>query len=48
MTVMRFSIATGEELEATKAFDKSACEALDIDPEPEPPLFRTDPSVHDW
>jgi hypothetical protein len=44
---MRFSIATGEDLEATKAFDKSVCEALDIDPEAEPPLFRTDPSVLD-
>ncbi len=48
LTVMRFSIATGEDLEATKAFDKSVCEALDIAPEAESPLFRTDPSVHDW
>ena len=44
-TVMRFFFAAGEDLEATKAFDKTVCKALDIDPEAEPPTFLTDPRV---
>ena len=47
MTVMRFYFAAGEDLEATKAFDKTVCMALDIDPEAEPPTFLTDPKVLD-
>jgi hypothetical protein len=46
-TVMRFYVATGEDLEATKAFDKTICKALDIDPDVEPPTFLTDPRVLD-
>lgn len=46
-TVTRFYVATGEDLEATKAFDKTVCKALDIDPEAEPPTFLTDPQVLD-
>ena len=44
-TVMRFFFASGEDLEATKAFDKTVCKALNIDPEAEPPTFLTDPRV---
>jgi hypothetical protein len=44
-TVMRFYVATDEDLEATKAFDKTVCKALGIDPEAEPPTFLTDPRV---
>ena len=43
--VMRFYVATDEDLEATKAFDKTVCKALGIDPEAEPPTFLTDPRV---
>jgi hypothetical protein len=46
-TVMRFYFAAGEDLEAAKAFDKTVCKALDIDPEAEPPTFLTDPRVLD-
>ena len=46
-TVARFYVATGEDLEATKAFDKTVCKSLDIDPEAEPPTFLTDPRVLD-
>jgi hypothetical protein len=45
--VTRFYIATGEDLEAAKAFDKTVCSALNIDPEAEPPTFLTDPRVLD-
>jgi hypothetical protein len=45
--VMRFYVATGEDLEATMAFDMTVCKALDIDPEAEPPTFLTDPRVLD-
>ena len=44
---MRFYLAYGEDLEATKAFDKTVCKALDIDPDAEPPTFLTDPRVLD-
>ena len=47
LTVMRFYFAAGEDLEATKAFDKTVCKTLDIDPEAEPPTFLTDPKVLD-
>ena len=47
MTVTRFYTATGKDLEATKAFDKTVCKALDIDPEAEPPTFLTDPRLLD-
>jgi hypothetical protein len=46
-TVMRFCIATGEDLEAAKAFDKTVCKALDIAPEVKPPTFLADPLVLD-
>jgi hypothetical protein len=46
-TVMRFYIATGQDLEAAKAFDRTVCKALDIDPEAEPPTFLTDARVLD-
>jgi hypothetical protein len=39
--VTRFYLACGENLEATKAFDKTVCKALDIEPEAEPPTFLT-------
>lgn len=45
--VMRFYIATGQDLEAALAFDRRVCEALEIDPEAEPPTFLTDPSTLD-
>ncbi len=44
---MRFYIATDQDLEATKACDRTICKALDIDPEAEPPTFLTDPRVLD-
>lgn len=47
MMVTRFYIAAGQDLEATKAFDKTVCKALDIGPEAEPPMFLTDPRVLD-
>ncbi len=47
MTVTRFYIATSQDIEASKAFDKTVCKALDIDPEAEPPTFLTDPRVLD-
>jgi hypothetical protein len=43
----RFYLGYGEDFEATKAFDKTVCKALDIDPEVEPPTFLTDPRVLD-
>jgi hypothetical protein len=46
-TVMRFYVTAGEDLEATKAFDKTVCKARDIDPKAEPPTFLTDPRVLD-
>jgi hypothetical protein len=45
--VTRFYLAYGEDREAAKAFDKTVCKALDIDPEAEPPTFLTDPRVLD-
>lgn len=45
--VMRFYLATGEDLEAAKVFDKTVCSALDIDPLADPPTFLTDPRVLD-
>jgi hypothetical protein len=47
MMVTRFYIAAGQDLEATKAFEKTVCKALDIGPEAEPPMFLTDPRVLD-
>lgn len=47
MTVLRFYVATGGDLEAAKAFDRTVCKALDIDPEAEPPTFLTDPLAPD-
>jgi hypothetical protein len=44
---MRFYIATGKDLEAAMAFDKTVCKALGIDPEAERPTFLTDPRVLD-
>jgi hypothetical protein len=46
-TVMRFYLATGQDLEATKASDKTVCSTLGIDPEAEPPTFLTVPRVLD-
>ncbi len=46
-TVMRFYVATNEDLEATMAFDKTVCKALDFDPEVEAPTFLTDRRVLD-
>lgn len=43
--VIRFYLATGQDLEAALAFDRKVCDALEIDPEAEPPRFLTDPSV---
>jgi hypothetical protein len=46
-TVMRFYIATGQDLEAALVFDRKVCDVLEIDPEAEPPTFLTDPRVLD-
>ena len=45
--VMRFYLASDGDVEAAKAFDRTVCTALDIDPEAEPPTFLTDPRVLD-
>lgn len=45
--VMRFYFATGGDLEAAKAFDRTVCSALEIDPVADPPTFLTDPSTLD-
>jgi hypothetical protein len=47
MTVMRFYVAIGEDLEAALAFDRKVCDVLEIDPEAEPPTFLTAPRVLD-
>lgn len=38
-------MATCNDLDATKAFDKTVCKALDIDPKAKQPTFLTDPRV---
>jgi len=45
--VMRFYLASDRDIDAAKAFDKTVCKALDIDPEVDPPTFLTDPRVLD-
>lgn len=40
--VRRFYLATGQDLEATLAFDRRVCDVLEMDPEVDPPTFLTD------